>query len=305
MHPNTKNLLPSLLLILLIIFLLSSSAESIAQPKAATITNNLNPVELLNSSIENYNKRLPFEKLFVHTDKSFYTVGDTLWFKSYLFNGTHGSYSTKSGIVYLDLITDSGMVTKSISVPAVIGLSWGQIILPEESIREGFYTLRAYTNWMQNFGEDTFFSKRIYIASMVENRWLVNQKNNVTTNASKKDLSYSLDFKRADKDAFGFKTLLWQLRDERKTQAKGTYETLNNPLNANIDLSGVKWPLIMRVQEKTGQKQQLNFPLVISPSPDIDLQFMPEGGYLVAGLPTELRLKHWIFTEKALQLAAF
>jgi hypothetical protein len=29
--------------------------------------------------------------------------------------------------------------------------------------REGGYTLRAYTNWMQNFGEDYIFSQRFYL----------------------------------------------------------------------------------------------------------------------------------------------
>ena len=114
---------------LTVIFILFGSAETFAQSKTSVNgAGTPDPLAYLTSAIDTFNKRLSSEKLFVHTDKSFYTMGDTLWFKSYLFNGTN-SYSTKSGIVYLDLITDNAVVVKSISVPAVIGLSWVQFVL--------------------------------------------------------------------------------------------------------------------------------------------------------------------------------
>jgi hypothetical protein len=286
-----------------VIFILFGRAETFAQSKTSVNgAGTPDPLAYLTSAIDTFNKRLSSEKLFVHTDKSFYTMGDTLWFKSYLFNRTN-SYSTKSGIVYLDLITDSAVVVKSVSVPAVIGLSWGQIVLQEENFREGFYTLRGYTNWMQNFGEESFFTRRIYIASPAANHWLVNQSNTVTASAAEKNLNYSLQFKRADNDVFGYKVLQWQLSDGRKTLAKNTYETLNKTLDASIDLNTTRGPLFMKVQEKAGDKQQLSFPLLMNISPDIDLQFMPEGGYLVAGLPSRVAFKALDIYGKGINLS--
>ncbi|MEJ6981540.1 carboxypeptidase-like regulatory domain-containing protein [Pedobacter sp. P351] len=288
--------------ILPVVFILFGSAETFAQNKTQVNTGTKNPLAYLSSAIDTFNRRLPSEKLFVHTDKSFYTIGDTLWFKSYLFNG-RSSYSVKSGIVYLDLITDSAVVVKSISVPAVIGLSWGQIVLNEESFKEGFYTIRGYTNWMQNFGEEAFFTRRIYIASPAANHWLVNQSNTVTANAAERNFNYSLQFKKANGDIFGYKVLQWQLSDSRKNFAKNTYEALNKTLDARIDLNTTKGPLFMKVQEKAGDKQQLSFPLLMSPSPDIDLQFMPESGFLVAGLPCRVAFKALDIYGKGINLS--
>lgn len=293
---SLRNITMSLLLILLV------NTSVFAQPKPAdTPEDAASRLSYLSSAIDTFNKKLPPEKLFVHTDKNFYTLGDTLWFKSYLFNGLTGSYTTKSGIVYLDLISDSAVLAKSISVPAFIGLSWGQISLQEEHFKEGFYTLRAYTNWMQNFGEQSFFSKRIYIANPAKNHWLVSQSN--ALNGSKNLFNYSLQFKRADKEVFGYKNLQWQISDGRKTQARGNYESINNTLDGSIDFNTIKGPLFMRIQEKGGEKQQLTFPLVASISPDIDLQFMPEGGYLVSGLPCKVAFKALDIYGKGINLS--
>ncbi len=301
--PLKKQIAYYLFPFLSVIFILFGRAETFAQSKTSVNgADTPDPLAYLSSAIDTFNKRLPSEKLFVHTDKSFYTIGDTLWFKSYLFNGS-GSYSAKSGIVYLDLVTDSAVVVKSISVPAVIGLSWGQIVLQEENFREGFYTLRGYTNWMQNFGEECFFTRRIYIASPATNHWLVNQSNTVTASVAEKNLNYSLQFKRADNDVLGYKVLQWQLSDGRKTLAKNTYETLNRTLDGRIDLNTIKGPLSMKVQEKAGDKQQLSFPLLMDFSPDIDLQFMPEGGYLVAGLPSRVAFKALDIYGKGINLS--
>ena len=289
--------------ILPLIFILFGRAETFAQGKTTVNSASIpDPLAYLSTAIDTFNTRFAPEKLFVHTDKSFYTIGDTLWFKSYLFNG-RGSYSAKSGIVYMDLITDSVLVAKSISAPVFIGLSWGQIVLQEENFKEGFYTLRAYTNWMQNLGEESFFSKRIYIANPAANHWIVKQSNTVTANASEKNLNYSLQFKRADSDVFGYKVLQWQLSDSRKTLVKNTYEAMNKTLDAHIDLNTTKGPLFMKVQEKAGDKQQLSFPLLMNPSPDIDLQFMPEGGYLVAGLPCRVAFKALDIYGKGINLS--
>ncbi len=51
------------------------------------------------------------------------------------------------------------------AVPLISGLSWGNITLTKGEIPEGSYTLRAYTKWMVNFGEDYVFKKNFYVAS--------------------------------------------------------------------------------------------------------------------------------------------
>lgn len=40
---------------------------------------------------------MPVEKVYLHTDKPYYTIGDTLWFKSYLFNRIDKEELEKAG----------------------------------------------------------------------------------------------------------------------------------------------------------------------------------------------------------------
>jgi hypothetical protein len=53
--------------------------------------------------LQELQEKAPLEKLFVHTDKDSYLMGDTLWYKTYVMDGTHGGPSTQSGIVYTEL----------------------------------------------------------------------------------------------------------------------------------------------------------------------------------------------------------
>ncbi len=44
------------------------------------------------------------EKIYLQTDKDFYTYGETIWFQTYLLNGITHLPSHKSNVVYVDLV---------------------------------------------------------------------------------------------------------------------------------------------------------------------------------------------------------
>src|SRR6202789_4503927 len=102
-------------------------------------------------------QHLPVEKLYLQTDKAVYTVGDTIWFKGYLFNANYLRFSSRSGLMYVELANDSNETVFRRMVPVDYGITYGQIAIDGKDIPEGSYTLRAYTNWQRNFGEDYIF----------------------------------------------------------------------------------------------------------------------------------------------------
>lgn len=115
------------------------------------------------SQLFKYRSVFPQEKAYLHLDKPYYTVGDTLWFKGYLVEGSLHLADSASQVLYVDLIeqrTGKNIALKRI--PLYGGLGHGDLILPE-SLPYGAYTIRAYTNWMRNFSEDFFFQKNIYL----------------------------------------------------------------------------------------------------------------------------------------------
>ena len=54
--------------------------------------------------------RLPIEKLYLQTDKPVYAVGDTIWFKGYTFDADYLKYSSRSGLIYIELANDNNEV---------------------------------------------------------------------------------------------------------------------------------------------------------------------------------------------------
>jgi TonB-dependent SusC/RagA subfamily outer membrane receptor len=110
-----------------------------------------------------YRTVYPPEKAFLHIDKPYYSVGDTLWFKAYLVEGSLHKPDSASTLLYVDLINQkTGKNSGLRRVPLNGGLGYGSFTLAD-SLTTGAYTVRAYTNWMRNFPEDYFFQKEIFL----------------------------------------------------------------------------------------------------------------------------------------------
>ncbi len=102
------------------------------------------------------------EKVFVHTDKSFYFVGETVWLKAYLADASFDELSNLSKIVQIELIDSKGRPWYQERVQLSEGTGKGQFYI-EQQLPSGIYYLKAYTTWMRNFDEELFFRKRILI----------------------------------------------------------------------------------------------------------------------------------------------
>ncbi|WP_175269504.1 hypothetical protein [Mucilaginibacter humi] len=88
-------------------------------------------------------------------------------------------------MLYVELDNDSSQMVRRVSIKVKEGVARGQIPLPASIFREGGYTLRAYTNWMQNFGEDYVFNQRFYLGIPAKESWLVKSAVNVSRVADK------------------------------------------------------------------------------------------------------------------------
>lgn len=110
-----------------------------------------------------------FEKAYLQFDKPYYAVGDTIYFKAYITLGAQHKLSAVSGVVHIDLVDPANKINQSIQLQVVAGTAWGDFVLAD-SLKSGNYHVRAYTNWMRNEGEDSFFDQLIPIASIAATR---------------------------------------------------------------------------------------------------------------------------------------
>ena len=104
----------------------------------------------------------PTEKLYLHLDKPFYNLTDTIWFKVYDVTGLDHQLSDISGVVYIELINAKDSVTRRINLKLTNGIAWGDFVIPG-NYKAGCYRLRAYTNWMRNQGPTAMFDQRLQI----------------------------------------------------------------------------------------------------------------------------------------------
>jgi hypothetical protein len=111
----------------------------------------------------------PQENVYLQFDKPYYASGNDIWFKAYITAGSNHQLSGISGVLNVELINDRDSVEQWLKLPVVSGLTWGDFILPD-TLKEGNYHIRAYTNWMRNAGEAYFFDKSITISNVITNQ---------------------------------------------------------------------------------------------------------------------------------------
>lgn len=119
-------------------------------------------IDALSEQLTRYKEVLAPEKVYLQTDKDYYTNGDTLWFKTYLVDGISHGVSDKSRVVYVELVDAEQKVIERRSIYTGFKGGSGDIAL-EENIEEGLYSLRAYTEYMLNEKQPVFFRKEIPI----------------------------------------------------------------------------------------------------------------------------------------------
>lgn len=100
------------------------------------------------------------QKVYLHTDKNTYIAGENIWVKAYVVNASDFSHDSISKEVYVDLIDYSNRQIHTEILRNKNGLAEGYFSL-SDTLPEGNYQIRGYTNWMRNFDEGYFFSKTI------------------------------------------------------------------------------------------------------------------------------------------------
>ena len=120
-----------------------------------------------------------YEKVYLHVDRELYSPGDDIWFKSYLVSGINNQLIEGYKNIYVQLISDSGKVIMNKLLLSINGVANGDYAIPED-IAEGNYKLRAYTKYLENFGDESFFYKNIQIASAKNSIDLQNEKKEIT-----------------------------------------------------------------------------------------------------------------------------
>ena len=104
------------------------------------------------------------EKVYLHTDRNTYFMGEDLWYKAYNVRASNNLLFDNSNILYVELISADSKIIARNKTNLEMGLGHGDFQLQDSlGVKPGKYQLRAYTNWNRNFGDDFVFKKDIEI----------------------------------------------------------------------------------------------------------------------------------------------
>jgi len=104
------------------------------------------------------------EKVYLHTDRNTYFMGEDLWYKAYNVRASNNLLFDNSNILYVELISADSKIIARNKTNLEMGLGYGDFQLQDSlGVKPGTYQLRAYTNWNRNFGDDFIFKKDIEI----------------------------------------------------------------------------------------------------------------------------------------------
>lgn len=230
------------------------------------------------------------EKIYMQTNHVFFKPGEQLFFKLYLVNGQDQTPAAISNVVYVEVINPAGNVIQKQNYRVANGYTEGSYDFPAETIG-GIYKLKAYTAWMQNETDSMFFVKELTVQKVIAPRILMKLDypkkgygagEEVTADFSMRNLSdmpirnyaakYTVSIGGKQVETSGFNT-------DYQGKAKLSFYlpkelTVNDGLlNITVHYDGYTESISRSIPITLGK---------------IDLQFMPEGGSLIAGQKTNI-----------------
>jgi len=104
------------------------------------------------------------EYIYAHFNSSFLVTGENLLFKVYCLNLNGEAISNISKIAYVELIDEDKNAILKEKIVLNSGVGYGDFFI-QTSIPSGNYKIVAYTQWMRNGGESTFFQNDITIVN--------------------------------------------------------------------------------------------------------------------------------------------
>ncbi len=227
------------------------------------------------------------EKIYLQLDNKIYTTDNTIWFKAIVVNAMDHAPTSLSGVLYIELIGPDERIVEKKLLKIDHGIGEGFFDL-NRRYSEGVYLIRAYTEWEKNFGEDFFFKEyiRVFAPSRKEKAEPISKV--LLTENPNKERRINATFDPMVIDSLHKKDLTLFVSFDNK---KDSFLIKKN----NRDKYLFDYPVPEGCQFVTLQIQTKNlmgYSKTIALNEDrLDLQFFPESGEMVHGLPSKVAFK--------------
>ena len=208
-------------------------------------------------AIKNLNRQLegfPAEKVFLRTDKSAYAAGDTIWIKAWVQHGSLLTPTSHSVRLHIELIDPDGEIIQRALCRLENGEASIEFLIPEYIKERKPYRLRAYTPRMAAYFDPNYV--------------------------------YTLEFPIASRELYG-----QEMREVSGYMLKPGEALYEKPMltGRQKDRAREKEITLQIETKRIWNEKKDNG--TIERIRNIDLQFLPEGGIWVEGIPSRMAFK--------------
>ncbi|MBB2145684.1 carboxypeptidase regulatory-like domain-containing protein [Pedobacter sp. LMG 31464] len=236
----------------------------------------------------------PVEKVYLHFDKPYYAVADTMWFKAYV-TIEQNLPSPLSKIVYVEVWNAQDSLVQTVKLPIKNSVAYGNIPLNMQNYKQGNYYVRAYTLWMLNFSNDYFFTKTIVLGEAIDKQLITNISYSNEQSDKNLKTTAKIQFKDTAKKPYANKTVNWKVISNYDVvlRGKGTTDQngiLNVVVNSKTEEIITKGTIIADINIADKEVASASFNLKQTAN-NVDFQFFPEGGQLISGIPNQVGFK--------------
>ena len=226
------------------------------------------------------------EKLYVVTDKPYYSAGDTIYFSAFLVNSIYFGRTTDTKFIYVELIDATGNVVSRLRVKGSEGRFHNAIPL-NAKITSGKYTLRAYSMWQTNFDKELLYTRQIQIGNYIDDAVHTNIKyefDNLGKVVASVEVTNNLF------EPIPGNTVEYSLSINGRTTRHMTQTDSHGFFRFSFRPSGNVTDCIRMNINANGRKLDRKIQLP-SFEDDFSAKFLPEGGNLVAGIEQVVAFK--------------
>ena len=243
------------------------------------------PADSIQARILRQLEQYPQEKVYVHNDKPYYISGEDIWLRAHLVDAVFHRQASASRYVYGELVSPLDSVVDRIRIMRDEQDTYCGYFALDESLPAGTYTMRFYTRYMENWGEDYFFRKTIYIGGPLSSRYRIDPAFTFKGNKVKVELNYT-DTKTNErfspkniryKDKSGFKTL--------STDGEHTSRFEYDMRKAGTASAS------LYLEFEHDNKKHSQYITLPGNDDDFNVDFFPEGGHLFTGVNNKLSFK--------------
>lgn len=248
---------------------------------------------MVQEGLDSLRKYAPLERIHIQLDKANYVLGDTVWYKVFVLDGTTGVPSPVSGIVYTELIDGNGELVRRSRLVVLGGAAHGEFVLDPLMTSPGQFAFRAYTQWLQNFGPDYYGYRTIEVSGDYTQEWAVDFPPISIDSGNPQEVGIALRIRRLDGRPFEpipvtASLMLGTGAVAQKRVAVAADGQLQIDFGIPPDVKAADLELVLA----SGGQVKARVPLSAGmPHPDYDVQFLPESGHWLSGVPTVLGIK--------------